>query len=161
MNRAPPKQSSDSFWLTEAKYENVKTTDPITAELDVIIIGTPPIKYYFYKFIRIFLAPSLAERIIMIWNFEIHAFLVLTRCHFIGGGISGVSTAYFLKKYGVPNVLLLESRGIASGRCRSHHLNFQKSALTTVYFQKINVRYWGHCQSVLELFIFAMGSLTP
>jgi hypothetical protein len=46
MNRAPPKQSSDSFWLTQAKFENVKTMDPITAELDVIIIGMPQTKYY-------------------------------------------------------------------------------------------------------------------
>ncbi|MBP5977961.1 FAD-binding oxidoreductase [Brasilonema sp. CT11] len=41
---------------------------------------------------------------------------ILTHCRYLGGGISGASTAYFLKKYGVPNVLLLESRGIASGR---------------------------------------------
>ena len=40
MNRVPPKNSSDSFWLTQAKFENIKTTDPIVVELDAIIIGT-------------------------------------------------------------------------------------------------------------------------
>lgn len=39
MNRVPPKHSSDSFWLTQAKFENIKTTDPITVELDAVIIG--------------------------------------------------------------------------------------------------------------------------
>jgi glycine/D-amino acid oxidase-like deaminating enzyme len=40
-----------------------------------------------------------------------------TKCDYliVGGGISGVSTAYFLQKFGAKNIILIEKEKIAGG----------------------------------------------
>ncbi|MGB3402984.1 MAG: FAD-dependent oxidoreductase [Microcoleaceae cyanobacterium] len=72
------KQPTHSYWLTNAPYQNYRSTPDLPSQTDVVVIG---------------------------------------------GGMTGVSTAYWLSKNGI-NVTLLERRGISGGATGRNGGNF-------------------------------------